>query len=602
MKTKLQPEERPICNAVNVFRERGNYLQRLELFEKSTQAYNEALRWNSSDVRSLLGRSLVRAKSTHYTGALEDAARAAALEPKNSRALQIRAQTEYEKCAFERALVLAHHGQRMRRFPPDFADCARCAEETVRECAGATASKVLQTAVSLLSNLEIQRQSVDEDAPKVLARRGRMQPQKEQQVQEISRAEKQRAEQISRLMASKYLERMAHDKYFLTALCKDERLVSANKQGSQKLQELANKALADVEKRQAVLRERRPLYAARALEAAARARLSRARKEQLAHTQLQHATDARRLIQTTQSIYEERDTAKCLEIAEFGMEQITRKPANLLPGKDKFLQKLHDIVANAFLDQKRVREGMSESDRERRAFILLGMLVSREPSRDSVLRVRPPAPPRDAKIRVCSLERALTMSTRATERCYLLHELARLNVDLKNPLRARMYASKCQAEARNCNHRPWLLNAQFLLARCHLLQNNRPEARAVLLEAAGLARSFGFSEVAAFYDTCVNVSLEGEVLAAAAPLRKREKDLVSLMQDDDLRSAATHLFKRMSLIPASRRFSIMPGARMEDTPRRSARDRRISIMPRVAQPTHITRRSALPKGFQDFDI
>lgn len=100
-----------------------------------------------------------------------------------------------------------------------------------------------------------------------------------------------------------------------------------------------------------MLRERRPLYAARALEAAARARLSRARKEQLTHTQLQHATDARRLIQTAQSIYEERDTAKCLEHAEFGMEQITRKPANLLPGKDKFLQKLHDIVANAFLDQ-----------------------------------------------------------------------------------------------------------------------------------------------------------------------------------------------------------------------------------------------------------
>lgn len=102
---------------------------------------------------------------------------------------------------------------------------------------------------------------------------------------------------------------------------------------------------------QAVLRERRPLYAARALGAAARARLSRARKEQLTHTQKQHATDARRLIQTAQSIYEERDTAKCLEQAEFGMEQITRKPANLLPGKDKFLQELHDIVGNAFLDQ-----------------------------------------------------------------------------------------------------------------------------------------------------------------------------------------------------------------------------------------------------------
>lgn len=40
---------------------------------------------------------------------------------------------------------------------------------------------------------------------------------------------------------------------------------------------------------------------------------------------------------------------------------------------------------------------MSESDREKRAFILLGMALSREPSQDSILRVRPPAPPRDAK-------------------------------------------------------------------------------------------------------------------------------------------------------------------------------------------------------------
>lgn len=52
---------------------------------------------------------------------------------------------------------------------------------------------------------------------------------------------------------------------------------------------------------------------------------------------------------------------------------------------------------SVFYFQKRVRETMSESDRERRAFILLGMSLSREPSRDSILRVRPRAPPRDAK-------------------------------------------------------------------------------------------------------------------------------------------------------------------------------------------------------------
>lgn len=51
-------------------------------------------------------------------------------------------------------------------------------------------------------------------------------------------------------MASKYLGRMAHDKYFLTALCKDERIQSANVKGSVQLQELANKALKDIERRQ----------------------------------------------------------------------------------------------------------------------------------------------------------------------------------------------------------------------------------------------------------------------------------------------------------------------------------------------------------------
>ncbi|XP_075973214.1 outer dynein arm-docking complex subunit 4-like [Anticarsia gemmatalis] len=603
IRKKLEFEERPICNAVNVFRERGNYLQRLEQFEKAILSYNEALRWNSSDVRSLLGRSLARVKATHYAGALADAAQAAELEPENCKAMQIKALTEYEKSAFERSLVLAHRGQRLRRVPPDFAECARCAEETVRECAGKTASKVLATAVTLLSQVDMKRETIDENAPKSPTRLRRMEPQQALQVQEISLAEKQKAKQISRLMASKYLERMAHDKYFLTALCKDERLVSANKQGSQKLQELAHKALADIEKRQAVLRERRPMYAARASEAAARARLSAARQLQMKRTQQQHATDARRLIQTAQAFSEERDTTKCLEAAEFGMEQISRKPISLLPSKDKYLQELHDIVANAFLDQKRVRETMSESDRERRAFILLGMMVSREPSHDSVLRVRPPAPPRDAKIRVRNLERFLVTSMKRSERCYLLHELARIYVDTRKSMKARYYAHKCQVEAKAGNQRVWVLNGLFLLARCHLLQNNRPEARAALMEAAGLARTYGYSEVAEFYDTCVEVCLEGEIITTQdATVEKRRKDLVNLMQDDDLKSEALHLFKRMSLVPASRRFSVLPGSRVEDNVPASAARRRQSIIPTAARPTTIARRKTHPLGFQVFDL
>ncbi|CAH0723372.1 unnamed protein product, partial [Brenthis ino] len=243
---------------------------------------------------------------------------------------------------------------------------------------------------------------------------------------------------------------------------------------------------------------------------------------------------------------------------------------------------------------------MSEADREKRAFILLGIPISREPSRDSILRTRPPAPPRDAKRRLRTLERALTLSNRASERCYILHELGRLHVDTRQAHRARFYAVKCQSEARSANQRIWLLNATFLLARCHILQNNRPETRATLIEGAGLAKSFGYSDVATFFDTCVNISLEGEAGSVDSMLVKREKAMVSLMQDDDMRKAAEYLFRRMSVLPASRRFSVMPGTRADESA--PATGHRVSIIPRVQQPVRVVHKSRHPLGFQDFDI
>ncbi|XP_063618318.1 outer dynein arm-docking complex subunit 4-like isoform X2 [Cydia splendana] len=598
VRKKLELEERPICNAVTVYRTRGHYLQRLELFDKAIQAYNEALRWNKDDVHSLLGRSVARAKATYYNGALADAIRATEIEPQNVSALHIRAQTAYETCAFERSLVLSHRGQLMRKLPPNFAECARNAEETIRVCTGESAGKVLQS-VNLLRSEAFEEMTNDEFTPIVIKHQSRMSNQAAHKVQDMSRIEQQKKNQMTRLMASKYLERMAHDKYFLTSLCKDERLVSANKKGSVKLQELATNALMDVENRQAVLRERRPMYATSPAESAARARLRQARKEQQEKARRQNVTDATRLLSAAVAMQEEHDTIKCLELAEFAMQQIARKPAHLLPDKEKFLQELYKTVALAFLDQKRVAESMSEADREKKAFFMLGIALSREPSRDSLWRARPMAPHTDVKNRLRTLERSVALAERASERCYILHELARLYADTKKAQKARYYSTKCQA-ARSSGQSVWLLNATFLLARCHVLQNNRPDARAALLEGSSMARAFGYGDVSEFFDTCANVSTEGEILLSEEPLTKREKDMVSLMQDDDLKSAAEHLFRRMSTVPVARRFSIMPGARMEAAPAPTPGGRRASIMPR-AQPAVRHYKTSHPLGFQDFD-
>lgn len=100
-----------------------------------------------------------------------------------------------------------------------------------------------------------------------------------------------------------------------------------------------------------MLRERRPLYATRVMNPKEKKRLVNARKERLNRTQKQHEIDAERLIKAAKILGQERDTAKCLESAEFAMAQISPISVTLLPEKEKYLQQLYDIVGNAFLDQ-----------------------------------------------------------------------------------------------------------------------------------------------------------------------------------------------------------------------------------------------------------
>lgn len=49
------------------------------LHPRSLEKHERIFYLQGSDVRSLLGRSLVRAKATHYAGALADAAQAAGI-------------------------------------------------------------------------------------------------------------------------------------------------------------------------------------------------------------------------------------------------------------------------------------------------------------------------------------------------------------------------------------------------------------------------------------------------------------------------------------------------------------------------------------------
>ncbi|KAJ8960374.1 hypothetical protein NQ314_006064 [Rhamnusium bicolor] len=62
-------------------------------------------------------------------------------------------------------------------------------------------------------------------------------------------------------------------------------------------------------------------------------------------------------------------------------------------------------------------------------------------------------------------------------------------------------------------------------------------------------------------------------------LEKREKTIVSMMASAKMKDEVTHLFRMMSVMPASRRMLVMPGVRLEDIERASKQSRKLSIMP-----------------------
>ncbi|KAJ8960375.1 hypothetical protein NQ314_006065, partial [Rhamnusium bicolor] len=66
-------------------------------------------------------------------------------------------------------------------------------------------------------------------------------------------------------------------------------------------------------------------------------------------------------------------------------------------------------------------------------------------------------------------------------------------------------------------------------------------------------------------------------------LEKREKTIVSMMASAKMKDEVTHLFRMMSVMPASRRMLVMPGVRIEDMEKKSKQSRKLSIMPTSKQ-------------------
>ncbi|XP_013139770.1 PREDICTED: tetratricopeptide repeat protein 25-like [Papilio polytes] len=175
-------DEKPrMLGALTVYRERGAYLRRLEQFNKAKASYDEAYNSAPEDVRLLIGRSQVCSDAVQPIQAYTDAQLALKLQPRNMVARNMQARAMYTMSDFERSVVINYRGYRLRRYPPYFIEGINQGVETIQDCIGVNAGRVMVDFLPIIKRSAIA--VVDED-----------EPEKQSHVSRIPRQEKKRPE------------------------------------------------------------------------------------------------------------------------------------------------------------------------------------------------------------------------------------------------------------------------------------------------------------------------------------------------------------------------------------------------------------------------
>ncbi|KAG7309211.1 hypothetical protein JYU34_005138 [Plutella xylostella] len=594
-------EEKELFGALTVYRERGAYLRRLEQFDKSLAAYDQALATHPQDIRLLTGRSQTCADAARPAPALRDAERALALQPDHLPATHMQARALYAITEFERSLVVNHRGYEKRRQPPYFLEGINQGRETIQDCIGTNAGDVMIDFLPLIKKVEKKRIYEDQH-PKSLHK---CRIPKCEAHRKLTQAQARRRLMLSRVLAMKYLGPMAYDKFFLQDRQVDPRLDSANAAGSRELRALVDEALRSLIERQDMLHAQRPYYSIKLAEKTVSKHHSEFMKAMLEAEQETSTRTADRLIQKVENSMRQSHVNEVISQAERMQTFLDKKTPRTLPDKEKFIDRLYRAVGEGYLLQHRLSYSLSERGNRRRIAFLMGLPTGRPRSFDSVM-ANYPYKFHDLKTATEKLTATLDMCENSTQRCWLYYELSRLTCAQKNYSLAKFYAKRCQREAEALNSPTWFLNGCFAVMSGDMQQGNANDVRETVdtaMEWSGRLPEPG--RVQEFLGRCAEVA--GETAAAAADERRaaaaRERQLLQVM-DPAERTDMRVLLKRMAALPAGRRGALLPGPRRRPSPRSERRrrlQRGLTVVPGPDQALPAPPKSDV-LGFQVFDF
>ncbi|XP_041982848.1 outer dynein arm-docking complex subunit 4-like [Aricia agestis] len=592
-------EEKSIFGALTVYRERGAYLRRLEQFEKSKDAYDEAHRTTSDDVRTLTGRSQVLADAVKPKQAYSDAEIALKLEPTNMIARNMQARALHTLSEFERAVVMNYRGYRVRRQPPYFMEGINQGVETIQDCIGVNAGNVMVDFLPLIKQLETDH--VDDDEPKKVTRVSRI-PRMERKKQ-LTQMQARKQQTLERVLAMKYLGPMANDKFFLQNLCKNSRLKSANAKGSLELKQLADEALNSLTDRQKMLHSQRPYYTIKLAEKSESKHQNKYKEATLARERDIGARTAEKLLRSIGISVRRNKIMDLISQAERLQVFLDTKTPRTLPEKDHYLDRLYTAVGDGYLSQYRLSYTLSEQGNKRRIAFLLGLPVGRPKSFDSVM-ANYPNKFIDTNVAAAKAKATLDMCENATMRCWLMYEMSRLLASQRSYALSKFYAKRCQKEAQEIDSPTWWLNGCFALMSGDMQQGNYNEVKMQVDEAYEYTKKLPEPErVQAFLLKVAEMASETRPADDKKAILQRENHILKVM-DEPEKTQAMVLFKRLAIVPSGRRFSVLPRKveRSDGTSvRKHRRQNRLSIIPGPEKPL-----PPLPKsdthGFQIFDL
>lgn len=595
-----QNQPKPIYAAPIVYRERGVFLRHLEKFFKAKESYDTAYKYKQDDVRMLTGRSQVCIDAVQPVQAYEDAKLALQLQPHNMTACHMQASALHTMLEFEQSLVVNYRGAQRRRLPRYFSEGIAQDLQTIEDAIGKNVGNVLID----LRDLITQRESsfVHENEPENLPHISRIPHLKTKA--KLTQLEARKQVNLSRVMAMKYLGPMALDKFFLQELStsKSKSLNSANLKGSQDLNELVNRALQTLSERQELLRVQRPYYAVVQAERSVSGYQNNFKKQLLIDDRTAGARTATLYLNQILKCFIQN---KMLDLnAKLERMQIfldSKTPRNL-PEKEHYTDKLYTLVGKAYLAQYRLSYNHSENGNRRRVAFLLGFAIDRPSSYDSVI-YNYPYKHIDQELTLDKMINTLEMCENSLRKCWLMYHIGRLLNTQKNYSLSKYYAQLCQKEATKNESEVWWLNGCFVILSNEMQRGNINEIRALVQEARKWAKLSNNSEkIIAFLNKCVEMAGEPIIADKRKAILQREAEILKVM-DNKLRVDTEVLFRRISMVPSPRRFTVLPGKskiRQDVTARKKRRQNGLSVVPGREQdlPRHPVSRVV---GFQIFD-